>query len=69
MKKKHTARNATCAEIFFEDPYTGFSLYADKDSAMEAVQEYSWIDHEGKWYCPSCYEYDINEEVVIKQGG
>lgn len=28
---------------------------------------YSWIEHEGKHYCPDCYEYDMNEEIVIKQ--
>jgi hypothetical protein len=54
-----------CGKIF-EDPFTGFSLYVDKYSAMEKAQDYSWIEHKGRWYCPSCYEYDLNEEIVIK---
>lgn len=54
-----------CKEVF-EHPHSGFSLWADTGTPMEYAQEYSWIEHEGKCYCPACYEYDQNEEVVIK---
>ncbi|WP_080902941.1 hypothetical protein [Parabacteroides sp. Marseille-P3160] len=55
-----------CGETF-EDPITGFSLWADNQSPMEEAEKYSWIKHIGKCYCPNCYEYDHNEEIRIKQ--
>lgn len=54
-----------CREIF-EHPITGFTIWVDTGAAFEYAQEYSWIEHEGKHYCPECYEYDLNEEIVIK---
>lgn len=53
-------------EKVFEHPFSGSSLYVDKMIPFEYAQEYSWIEHEGKHYCPSCYEYDLNEEIAIK---
>lgn len=54
-----------CKQIF-EHPISGFSLWADTGAPFEYAQEYSWIEHEGKHYCPSCYEYGLNDEVIIK---
>lgn len=28
--------------------------------------EHEWIEHEGKHYCPSCYELDDDDKVVLK---
>lgn len=26
---------------------------------------YGWAEYKGEWYCPDCYIYDRNDEVVI----
>lgn len=54
-----------CREIF-ENPISGFTLWCDTSQPMDEAQNYSWIEHEGKHYCPDCYEYDMNENVIIK---
>ena len=41
-----------------------YSCWNEEGIAREYAED--WIDHEGKDYCPSCYEYDDDDNPVIK---
>ena len=46
-----------------------YSAWNDKGYAISVAEEAGFIEHEGNHYCPNCYEYDDNDELVIKQKG
>lgn len=41
--------------------------YIDADIFEMVGNESKWIEHEGKHYCPNCYEIDDEDNVVIKE--
>lgn len=43
-----------------------FSCWNDEDWAQELAMESDWIKEEDKYYCPDCYEYDDDDNFVIK---
>ena len=44
-----------------------FSCWNDMGWAQEEALESDWIKEEDKHYCPDCYEYDDDDNLVIKQ--
>ena len=55
-----------CGETYVEN-YCDHSVWIDPDMAMEYANDEDWIECEGKHYCPSCYEVDINDNITIKE--
>lgn len=43
-----------------------FSCWNDKEWAQEEAMECDWIKEGDKHYCPDCYEYDDNDNLIIK---
>jgi len=55
-----------CGEDAFTD--SDFSCWCDQQVAEEfAKDDWGYIEHEGKHYCPKCYEYDDDDNLIIKQ--
>lgn len=56
----------TCdnCENVYEDG-NGYSIFADKNSAYPS--EYGWHVDKDKHYCPSCYELDENDNLILKK--
>lgn len=44
-----------------------YSCWADDCYAEENAMESEWLKVEGKHYCPECYEYGDNDELILKQ--
>lgn len=42
-----------------------FISYIDAD--IWDCCEHNWIEHEGKHYCPNCYEIDDEDNIIIKK--
>ena len=38
----------------------------DKGFAWDCADENNWIEHEGKHYCSDCYDYDNDDNLIIK---
>jgi len=56
-----------CKETF-QDDFTGFSIFIDKQSAIDRAQEYAWHETEDeKHYCPKCHSFDDEDNLVINQ--
>lgn len=55
-----------CGKIY-EEPYTGYSVFIDKENAMELSQDDHWLTEDGKCYCPVCYDIDADDKVTIKE--
>jgi hypothetical protein len=54
-----------CDEICSDG--NGINIWPDRNQAIANAQEWNeWIEHEGKYYCPKCYEIDDNDCVIIK---
>lgn len=49
----------------YED-YNGFTIFVDKDSAIENAQDDSWLIDSNKCYCPDCYAIDEDDNVTVK---
>lgn len=41
-----------------------YSCYHDAEDAKEVAMESEWEEHQGKYYCPDCYNYN-DEDVFI----
>jgi len=44
-----------------------FSCWNDDLTAHELAMEENWIKEESKHYCPDCYDYDDNDNLVINE--
>ena len=54
-----------CKRVGVEDSdYAGWN---DKSAAWEEADNYEWIEHEGKHYCPNCYTIDEDGNITIKE--
>jgi len=42
-----------------------YSAWGDIYQAKDVAMESDWIHEEGKDYCPDCYEYDDNDNLII----
>jgi len=50
-------------EIMAESEY---SCLGEESAVKDDMMDAGWIEHEGKHYCPDCFEYDNNDEITIK---
>lgn len=44
-----------------------FAGWNDEDWALDEAFEAGWIEDEGNHYCSDCYEYDDNDELILKE--
>jgi hypothetical protein len=42
-----------------------YSAWNDQGFAFECAQEDNWIEHEHNHYCPDCYHYDDEDELIL----
>lgn len=45
---------------------SGYACWDDKGYVKDIAIDSGWIKHEDKHYCSNCYEYDDNDELIIK---
>ena len=43
-----------------------YSCWNDESSAEENAMNSGWVEHNDEHYCPDCYEYDDNDELILK---
>lgn len=44
-----------------------YCVWLEESIAIESATENDWIEHEGKHYCPNCYEVDEDDNITIKE--
>lgn len=54
-----------CGEL--NENYDGYSFWSDESETKEMASESDWINENGKDYCPDCYEYDNEDNLILKQ--
>jgi len=54
-----------CGKDSNED--SGYSGWDDLGYATDVADEADYIVKDDKHYCPNCYEYDDEDELIIKQ--
>lgn len=42
-----------------------YSCWNDKSFAQDIAMEADWLKEEDKHYCPKCFTYDDNDNLVI----
>lgn len=53
-----------CKDMF--ENSEGFSIFVDQGSAKEECRDADWLIENNKCYCPNCYDYDENDNIIIK---
>jgi hypothetical protein len=48
------------------DEDTPYSCWNDESTAKDVAMEAGYIYEDDKHYCPNCYEYDENDNLIIK---
>lgn len=46
-----------------------YAGWQHSDFALECAKDSDWIEHKENHYCPDCYEYDDQDNLVIKKIG
>ena len=46
--------------------YNGFTIFVDKDTALDNAQNDGWITEEEKHYCEECHSFNDNDELQLK---
>jgi hypothetical protein len=56
-----------CKKVFENN--SGHSVFADEESAKEDANEIGWYMDRGenKHYCDECWQYDDNDNLIIKK--
>jgi hypothetical protein len=49
-----------------EDENAGFCAWSDEVGAKESACECGWLNENDKDYCPYCYSYDDDDNLVLK---
>ncbi len=44
-----------------------YSAWGDKNSALEDAINGDWIEEGHKHYCPNCFSYDDNDNLILKK--
>jgi hypothetical protein len=52
-----------CGKLFEGYEY---SFWSDENYALENATDSEWIKDDKKHYCPDCYSYDDNDNLIIK---
>ena len=45
---------------------TEYSCWTDESQAREVASNSDWINEDDKDYCPDCFEYDDEDNLIIK---
>ena len=45
---------------------SGYSGWDDKDYVLDVARESDWHTEEDSQYCPDCFTYDDDDNIVIK---
>lgn len=51
----------------FVEYHNGFSIFVDENSAYEEASNDNWFRDKDKCYCPDCYSFDEEENLIIKK--
>lgn len=51
----------------WSDDYNGFTAFGDKGQMEDHLNESEWHSEDDKDYCPDCYHFDDDDNLVIKQ--
>jgi len=43
-----------------------FSCWNDEGYVKDCASDADWVEHNNGDYCPNCYEYDDNDELIFK---
>ena len=46
-----------------------YSCWNDKGYAQDVAMEADWVIEDDKHYCPKCFTYDDDDNLVILQSG
>lgn len=49
-----------------EDENAGFCAWSDEVGARESACESGWYEDGGNYYCPYCYSFDDDDNLVLK---
>lgn len=64
-----TIKCDNCGKLF-EDSHQGFCAWTTESGAWENASDSGWIrDKEGVHYCPDCYFFDDDDNLVLNQTG
>jgi hypothetical protein len=47
---------------------TEYSAWNDTSYVVDSAIEENWHVEDGKHYCPDCFEYDDDDNLIIKGG-
>lgn len=47
--------------------YDGFVAWVDEGQAKESAMESDWTTEGGLHFCPSCFEYDNEDNLIINK--
>ena len=68
MKTKVEMFTVTCdnCKKQFEDEYNGYTAWGDFNDAWENASDSDWMGADfDTHYCPNCYHYDDNDNLII----
>ena len=61
-----TVKCNACGKLF-EDEYQGYCAWDCEDGAVSNATDSDWIETDtDTHYCPDCYSYDEDDNLVIK---
>jgi hypothetical protein len=63
--KMHGAQCDNCGEAW-ENSNTGCMAYHDPETIREQIMNDDWLSEGGKDYCPDCYSYDDEDNLILK---
>ena len=43
-----------------------YSCWNDEQTALNEAQECGWTQEDDKHYCPNCYHYDDDDNLILK---
>ena len=44
-----------------------YSCWNDESAAREIAMDSDWMEEEGKHYCPKCWSYDDEDNLILKE--
>lgn len=62
----YTVKCDNCGKLY-SDEHCGYTAWADEYGAIQNASDADWLKEDDKDYCPDCYEYDDEDNLIIKQ--
>jgi len=59
-----TVKCDNCGKLSGDD--ADYSCWNDESTALDTASEAGWINHKENDYCPECWSYDEDDEIVLK---